>query len=205
VRCSLLAVRTRFSLLFSFSWYDQEARTRRYPLWWANTGGWGVDPIRALHCYVCAPSAKSRFPIDTCRRISTTKIAFSAATCIFVDPILPMSEFICFGPAGQSDWRHRTGVHGGAVMHLVSSSRYLRWKASGFVPDVFTAESWLTADLWFIISAPSDCLPSLTVFFLICLAIWDGPLASAGCMPLPLAPHTHDNGVAGLAKGYVVP
>jgi len=97
------------------------------------------------------------------------------------------------------------GVHGGAVKHLVSSSRHLRWKASGFVPDVFRAESWLTADLAFIVSAPSYCLPSRTVFFLICLAIWDGPLESAGCIPLPLAPQTHDNGVAGLDKGYYVP
>jgi len=97
------------------------------------------------------------------------------------------------------------GVHGGAVMHLVASSRHLRWKASGFVPDAFRAESWLTADLALIVSAPSDCLPSRTVLFLICQAIWDGPLESAGCMALPLATHTHDNRVAGLAKGYYVP
>jgi len=48
-----------------------------------------------------------------------TQIDLSAARYIAVNPVLAMSEFIKFGPEGQSDCRHSMGVHGVAVMHRV--------------------------------------------------------------------------------------
>jgi len=69
-----------------------------------------------------------------------TQIDLSAARYIVVDPVLAMSEFIGFGPEGQSDWRHSMGVHGVAVMHRVSPSPHLQWKTSAFVSENFRAE-----------------------------------------------------------------
>jgi len=88
----LLHVRV-FSCFFLFSWCDREAGTRRWPVWWANTRGC-VDAIRAVHCCVFVQSSKSRFPLTHADRFKPHKSPYSAATYIFVDPDLPMSEFI---------------------------------------------------------------------------------------------------------------
>jgi len=88
----LLHVRV-FSCFFLFSWCDQEAGTRRWPLRWANTRG-DVDAIRAVHCCVCVQSSKPRFPLTHADEFKPHKSPYFAATCIFVDPVLPMSEFV---------------------------------------------------------------------------------------------------------------
>ena len=51
--------------------YDQEAGTRRWPLWWAHTLGRGPDAIRAVHGRVCPQFAigEVTHSIDPCRRI----------------------------------------------------------------------------------------------------------------------------------------
>jgi len=127
--CSACCTCVFFLVFILFSWCDQVAGTRRWLLWWANTRG-GVDAIRAVHCCVCVQFSKSRFPLTHADGFKPHKSPYSAATYIFVDPVLPMSEFVLFGPEGQSDWRHSIGVHGGADRHLVSSSRHLRCKTS---------------------------------------------------------------------------
>jgi len=72
---------------------DADGPPRRWPLWWANTRGC-VDAIRAVHCCVCVQFSKSRFPLTHADRFKPHKSPYSAAKCIFVDPVLPMSEFI---------------------------------------------------------------------------------------------------------------
>jgi len=44
--------------------YDQEAGTRWWPFWWANTrAGGGLDAFKAAHGRVCPQLAKSRIPL----------------------------------------------------------------------------------------------------------------------------------------------
>jgi len=91
--CSACCTCVFFLVFILFSWCDQVAGTRRWLLWWANTPG-GVDAIRAVHCCVCVQFSKSRFPLTHADGFKPHKSPYSAATYIFVDPVLPMSEFV---------------------------------------------------------------------------------------------------------------